>query len=217
MVLPIVNATIKRLLPAPVQAECIFVAAGSPALQGRTVPAVNPQLRQHQAGRAAARRALSRLGVKEGSPLARGPGGAPDWPPGVVGSISHTDSVAVAVSAWASDVKTLGTDIEAEAPLDRGVLEIISSPRQLRHIDDLRRAAEPPEPLHLIVFCAKEAAYKALTPVRAVPLPVEEIDIQVLPQGFTYGSFHALPGHPGQLQGRYVLVAGHIITVCWRS
>jgi len=217
MVLPILNAAINRLLPEHVQCECAFVAAGSQVRRGRAAPAPTPQMRQHQAGRDAARRALSRLGIPEGSPLARAPGGAPVWPPGAVGSISHTNTVAVAVSAWASEVKTLGIDIEAAAHLDREVLEIISSPNQLSHIDDLRRTAEPSQPFHLIVFSAKEAAYKALSPDRDAPLPVQEIDIHVQPQGFTYGSFQAMPGHSGQLEGRYVLIAGHLITVCWRN
>lgn len=217
MVLPILNAAIKRLLPEQAQSECVFVGAGSPVQRGGVVAAATLQMRQHQAGRVAARRALSRLGVPEGSPLARAPGGAPVWPPGAVGSISHTKSVAVAISAWASDVKTLGVDIEAEAPLDREVLEIISSPSQLSHIDDLRRAAGSPQPLHLIVFSAKEAAYKALSPGRDDPVPVQEIDIQAHPHGFTSGSFQAMPGHSGQLEGRYVLTAGHVITVCWRN
>src|SRR5437588_389954 len=62
-------------------------------------------------GRAAARDALGELGF---APVAigRGEGGEPLWPAGVVGSISHSRQVAVAVAGLRQDYVGLGVDVE---------------------------------------------------------------------------------------------------------
>src|SRR5689334_3062733 len=68
-------------------------------------------------GRAAARDALSELGI-EPTPIPRSSDGAPVWPDGFVGAISHTRQVALAVAGRREDYVGLGVDVEE---LDRGV------------------------------------------------------------------------------------------------
>src|ERR1700761_3617241 len=65
------------------------------ALLGR---AVEKRRREFAAGRGCARRALAALGLPP-APLLPGEGGAPRWPDGVVGSITHCAGYAAAAVA----------------------------------------------------------------------------------------------------------------------
>jgi 4'-phosphopantetheinyl transferase EntD len=66
-------------------------------------------------GRAAAREALAELGI---APVAigSGPGGEPLWPTGIVGAISHTGDLAIAIVGRAADYAGLGVDVERLTP-----------------------------------------------------------------------------------------------------
>jgi 4'-phosphopantetheinyl transferase EntD len=66
-------------------------------------------------GRAAARDALAELGI---APVAigSGPGGEPLWPTGIVGAISHTGDLAIAIVGRAADYAGLGVDVERLTP-----------------------------------------------------------------------------------------------------
>ena len=108
-------------------------------------------------GRAAARDALAELGA-EPSAIPRSPDGAPQWPEGVVGAITHTRQMAVAVAGRRTDYVGLGVDLEE---LDRGIR------------DDIARLVCRPAEMDwvtggsgidrlLMVFSAKEAIFKAL-------------------------------------------------------
>src|SRR3989440_8524351 len=63
------------------------------------------------AARIVARQLLARLGYRQ-CPLPKAPSGAPIWPAGVVGSLTHDSRVAVAAVATSRDVGALGIDVE---------------------------------------------------------------------------------------------------------
>ena len=67
---------------------------------------------EFRAGRCCARRALAELGV-EACAIPSGPDRAPDWPDGIVGSISHCEDHAVAVVARQDACRGIGVDLEA--------------------------------------------------------------------------------------------------------
>ena len=71
--------------------------------------------------RACARQALARLGLPE-SPLPRGERGAPVWPEGVTGSMTHCTGYRAAAVAWTSSLDSLGVDAEEHGPLPDGCL-----------------------------------------------------------------------------------------------
>ncbi|MXM68985.1 hypothetical protein GR925_37740 [Streptomyces sp. HUCO-GS316] len=71
--------------------------------------AVDGRPREFATGRACARRALEALGVAEPGPVLREPGGAPWWPPGVRGSITHCPGYRAAAVADADDALALGS------------------------------------------------------------------------------------------------------------
>lgn len=74
--------------------------------------------RQFATARACARRCLADLGHAP-VPLLPGPGGAPAWPPGVVGSITHCDGYRAAVADHRTHTSALGIDAEPAGPLPR--------------------------------------------------------------------------------------------------
>lgn len=112
--------------------------------------------REFAGGRACASRALVALGMQP-ELLPRGSHGEPIWPPGVVGSITHTDTLWAAVAGRASDVGALGVDVEPDRPETTAFARRICSDAELLAIREL---GAPIESLAPVAFSAKEAAYK---------------------------------------------------------
>ncbi|MGW6242081.1 4'-phosphopantetheinyl transferase family protein [Streptomyces sp. NPDC055094] len=136
---------------------------------------------QFATARACARRALAELGLAP-APLLPGTGGAPRWPAGVVGSITHCDGYRAAVAARAADVAALGIDAEPAGPLPRGVLGLIASTTERAALD--RLAAERPEVCwDRLLFSAKEAVYKAWFPATERWLGFAEAEVRLTPAG----------------------------------
>lgn len=107
-----------------------------------------------------ARQALGELGV-EPVPILKGEKGEPCWPGGIVGSLTHCEGYRGAVVARQAEVRSVGIDAEPHGVLPDGVLDAISLPAERAELQQL------PSGLHWdrILFCAKEATYKAWYPV----------------------------------------------------
>lgn len=105
-------------------------------------------------GRLAAVEAMHRLGV-EGS-VGRSPDGAPVWPAGIAGSLSHHSGVAAAVVG--RGVGGLGVDICPRLEGDR--LRAVA--RQC--LTDTERDHWSAEEVATVAFAAKESIYKAAFP-----------------------------------------------------
>lgn len=113
--------------------------------------------------RACARVALARLGISP-VPILPGSRGAPQWPDGVVGSMTHCDGYRAAAVARAGDVLTIGIDAEPHVPLPAGVLRSVASPDEQRHVERLR-SEHPLIHWDRLLFSAKESVYKAWFPL----------------------------------------------------
>jgi 4'-phosphopantetheinyl transferase EntD len=107
-----------------------------------------------------ARLALGQLGLPP-VPILKGEKGEPCWPDGVVGSLTHTEGFRGAAVAQRNAVRSVGIDAEPHDVLPNGVLDAISLPAERVEIAAL------PQNLHWdrILFCAKEATYKAWFPL----------------------------------------------------
>jgi 4'-phosphopantetheinyl transferase EntD len=152
-----------------------------PAEEATMARAVGMRRREFTTARACARAALARLGIAA-VPIVRGPRGAPQWPPGVVGSITHCAGYRASVVAWAADIVTIGLDAEPDSPLPRGVLGTVSSAGERTHLAAL--AAAVPEPSwDRLLFSAKESAYKAWFPLTGRWLGFEEAEVAISPNG----------------------------------
>jgi 4'-phosphopantetheinyl transferase EntD len=135
--------------------------------------------RRHEfiVARSCARQALRRLGAPAGA-IPKGPAGEPQWPPGVVGSITHCAGYAAAAVAWRGRMLGLGVDAEPNEPLPDGVLRLTASAGEIAQLHSLA-AADPRVQWERLQFCAKEALYKAWYPVQQRWLGFEDVDVQL--------------------------------------
>jgi 4'-phosphopantetheinyl transferase EntD len=119
-----------------------------------------------------ARVAMGRLGISEG-PILKGEKGEPRWPEGLVGSLTHCEGYRGAVVGRSTAVRSVGIDAEPHGVLPDGVLDAISLPVERHEIAAL------PAGLHWdrILFCAKEATYKAWFPLTGRWLGFEDAHI----------------------------------------
>ena len=139
--------------------------ASLPASFGR---AVRSRVRSHLAGRHCAARALAQLPgvVDPGSAIPVGALGAPVWPAGIVGSISHSAAIAAAVVAPAHRWRGLGIDCERIMHADRAeeIVHMIVPEAAAIHVVGGRDAL-PWGTLVTAVFSTKESVYKCLAPL----------------------------------------------------
>jgi 4'-phosphopantetheinyl transferase EntD len=195
--------------------------------------AVDKRRREFTTGRACARAALARLGVPP-APILPGERGAPQWPAGIVGSITHCDGYRAAAVAWAHDVTALGLDAEPNEPLPTGVLAVIASEAEMARLATLdtthpathpavpaTRFATPAAPAPTaagvcwdrLLFCAKEAVYKAWYPLTGRWLGFEQADVTIDP-GTGRFTAQLLAGDPplSSFTGRWLARDGLILT-----
>jgi 4'-phosphopantetheinyl transferase EntD len=130
-------------------------------------------------GRVALRQALAREGLSAPAVLADERGG-PRLPPGVAGSVSHKESVAVALVA-AEAVARLGVDVETDAPRRYDVSRKVLTDAELAELGATpadERAREV-----LLRFSAKEAVYKALDPFVRRYVGFREVEVRLAADG----------------------------------
>jgi 4'-phosphopantetheinyl transferase EntD len=126
--------------------------------------AVDKRRREFATARACARTALAKLGVPA-APIVPGSRGAPQWPPGVVGSITHCAGYRACAVALGLDVVTIGLDAEPNETLPDGVLsKVVACDGEQATIVTLM-AAFPEVSWDRMLFSAKESVYKAWFPL----------------------------------------------------
>ena len=119
-------------------------------------------------GRYCAHAALAALlwPADAGLPVLADGRGAPVWPRGVVGSITHCTGWTGAVArggasrCWAGR-RRLGMDAEPVGPLPAGVLDVVASASERARV--ARWGLDPGVPWETVLFSAKESAFKAGT------------------------------------------------------
>ena len=136
--------------------------------------AVAKRRREFALGRSSAHYALQQIQVPW-SPILKGKNNQPLWPPGVVGSISHTDQVAIAAVAQRSYYAGIGVDIEL---LDRKISPAIADRICLPSEKAWIAAGADPIIRLLIVFSAKESVFKALFPVDEIFLGFSDAELK---------------------------------------
>lgn len=169
---------------------------------------------QFLAGRACAHVALSAIG-RDVSAVRQGPTRAPEWPPGTVGSIAHTATVACAVVAATADAWGVGVDLEPlDPPLDPGVERLVLAADELA---DDRPDGHPLAPfLSKIAFCAKECVYKCVSPSTGWSLEFHDVLVRVDLERGRYTAAvderFRVDGAPlPLLQGRFAVAGGMLV------
>ncbi|MFG2723372.1 4'-phosphopantetheinyl transferase [Streptomyces sp. NPDC048416] len=213
---------IGALLPAPVVTAEAF---GDPAVAPELFPeeaalverAVPERQREFTTVRALARTALGRLG-HDPAPILPGVRGAPRWPTGVVGSMTHCRGYRAAAMAHAADLVTVGIDAEPNLALpNQDVLETVLFGRERTHVRELG-ALRPEVSWDRLVFSAKESVYKAWFPLTGLWLDFDQATLRIDPEA---GTFHARLLVPGPevghtrlsgFDGRWQVDGGLIVT-----
>ncbi|MFF3323117.1 4'-phosphopantetheinyl transferase [Streptomyces sp. NPDC002889] len=189
---------IEQLLAPPMAvAEAFHDDAEGPGLyaaEERLVSRAVPQRRREfTTVRACARRALAELRIPP-APILPGERGAPVWPAGVVGSMTHCEGYRAAAVAYAGDLATIGIDAEPDLPIkSSGTRDLVTVPEERAWLSALR-VRRPEVSWDRLVFSAKESVYKAWFPLTGRWLDFDQAVVTVDPDRGTFYARLLVPG-----------------------
>jgi 4'-phosphopantetheinyl transferase EntD len=211
---------LELILPAGVECEERFGEASGEVLfpeeEKIIAQAVEPRRREYAAVRSCARICLRRLGYRP-VPILPGVGGAPIWPAGVLGSMTHCAGYAAAAVARRPRISAVGIDAEPDAPLPDGVLELVATPAERDRLTATRPETDGPN-WDRLLFSAKEAVYKAWFPLVGDWLDHQEAEIRFHSQERTFTAQLSRDGliidrrQIHRLHGRWVRKRGILVT-----
>jgi 4'-phosphopantetheinyl transferase EntD len=194
---PILSATFASLFPEGVVAAELRGPGEAARLkpeEARSVErAVPKRVQEFAAGRQCARRALAELGRAD-VPIPVAQDRQPVWPPGVVGSITHTAGLCAAVVAESAHLEALGVDTELAGAVKPELWQSICVAEESAWIGALapgERAAAV-----TLLFSAKEAFYKCQYPLVRERLSFNDLSVIVLAWGQGRGEFNVRPVRP---------------------
>jgi 4'-phosphopantetheinyl transferase EntD len=179
--------------------------------------AMESRRREFATARACARAALARLGQPAVAMLP-GPGGAPQWPEGITGSITHCAGYRAAAVGLTRDAVSLGVDAEPnEALPDHGMLGLIALYEERVRLAELA-AGMPGICWDRLLFSAKESVYKTWFPLTRSWLGFESADVVIDPHAGTFTARLLVPGPLvngvplTRLNGRWLSDQGFLVT-----
>ncbi len=152
--------------------------------------------------RVCAHRALSDLGLDPVAILAD-EHGAPCWPAGIVGSITHCAGYRAAAVARSETLLCIGIDAEPNKNVPPRVLSRLASDEERDAVYELI-SMDPSTAWDRLLFSAKEAVYKAWYPLTSRLLDLNEVTIAFDPSEGSFESRLLVPGpetHNGCLTG----------------
>ncbi len=173
--------------------------------------------REFASARYCAHTALRKLGVPA-APIVAGPRREPRWPDGLAGSLTHCAGYRAAAVARVADVLALGIDAEPHQDLPAGVLPAVASPAERADLAALAER-EPGRCWDRLLFCAKEAVYKAWYPLTGRWLGFADATVTIGPDDGTFTARLSVPGplvHGAELTaftGRWLIRDGLILAV----
>jgi len=165
--------------------------------------------------RRCARDALAHLGHLP-TPIGQGPRREPLWPDGTLGSLTHCARYRAAAVALRSTLTGLGIDAEPHEPLPPGVDRLVVVQDERPMLARLH-AGRPDVYWDRVLFCAKEAVYKAWYPAARTWLGFDDVSVTLDPvaRSFTATLLRPWPTATGitlgALPGRFAVEAGLIL------
>lgn len=183
------SVVLPTILPTYVESEeCFGAAPGGvlfPEEEVVIARAVEVRRREFATVRSCARACLGRLGYPP-APILPDVSGAPTWPAGVRGSLTHCPGYAAAAVGPAARVSAIGIDAEPDAQLPDGVLDLVATPSERDRLAQTQGPAAGPS-WDRLLFSAKEAVYKVWSPLVGEWLDALEVEILFAPRdrGFT--------------------------------
>ena len=112
--------------------------------------------------------------------LERGASREPLWPAGVIGSISHTDGVALAIVGLRTNTRAVGVDIEGLIPEKRfnTIERMVLTENDKKFLERFTENPMSLSEVYTIIFSAKEALFKLLYPECQCYFDFREADIE---------------------------------------
>jgi 4'-phosphopantetheinyl transferase EntD len=204
---------IATLVPASASAEMFSDAPEStmfPVEAAAVAGAVTQRRREFGTVRYCARKALRQLGVPP-VPIIPDVNRAPRWPAGVVGSMTHCAGYRAAVVARSRELGGVGIDAEPHAPLPPAAGDLTLREEERQRLFALADA-HPSLHWDRIVFCAKEAVYKAWFPLTRRWLDFPDVSVTVHVDG-TFDARLRVPGPPALdgFGGKWVVGRGLVV------
>jgi 4'-phosphopantetheinyl transferase EntD len=211
---------LETILPATavaaVSREDIPDATLFPREETAITRALEGRRREFATARACARAALEQLGLSRRA-VPVGAGGAPEWPAGIVGSITHCDGYRACAVALRGDLLAIGIDAEPNQPLSERVLDAVAFGGELVLV---RRLADAEPTVHWdrLLFSAKEAVFKAWFPLTERRLGFGDAALTIDPCAGAFSARLLVRGPPlpnGELRsfdGRWALDGGVVLT-----
>ncbi|WP_286954718.1 MULTISPECIES: 4'-phosphopantetheinyl transferase family protein [Corynebacterium] len=180
-----------------------------PREQSLVSQAVDSRKAEFGDARWCAHQALHELGSSVGELILRGERGMPLWPRGFVGSMTHTDGLRAAVVAPSREIRSMGLDAEPAEPLPENVLTMIARAGELEQLGRLREAGVSCS--DRLLFCAKEATYKAWFPLTHRWLDFDQAEIDLREDGTLIAYILARPTPVPLINGRWTIRDGYVI------
>lgn len=164
-----------RLAHPELQVACRSITIGdelalAPAELAPLAGSVVSVRRASGAARIIAKEILARLGSPPPVELPKSASGAPRWPDGYVGSMAHDEACAIVAIAPAWAIRGVGIDVEPRQALPKNLLHLVATPFEREQLNGDLIAAR-------LLFCMKEAVFKATYPVDGIFLEHHDVEI----------------------------------------
>lgn len=205
---------IEALLPAGVVAFELYGGASPdhlfPVERECIARAVDGRRREFAAGRLCARAGLAELGF-DAVALPSRRDRVPEWPSGVVGSITHTNEYCLAVVGLRSRLAAVGVDAERIGGVNPELWRFAMRAEEQSLLAGLDEASR--RRIATVIFSAKEAFYKCQYALTRRWLGFEDVVATVGDGVFSIGVMD--PSHPARrlaCAGRFCIVGQVVIT-----
>lgn len=132
------------------------------------------RLADFSTGRYCAIKALEQLGIQD-AVIPIGEDREPIWPEGIVGSISHCDSLTGAIVAKSSDHSSLGLDIEEIGRVTPDLWDLVFTENEKNYLSEL--SEEDTLIQSTAIFSIKEAFYKFQNPLTKTFLDFLDVEV----------------------------------------
>ena len=207
------SAHVSALLPDDVAVSFSPALPAAAALRGPEADNVSgmvtKRLNEYTHGRHCAREALRALGESPQA-IPTGADRSPQWPAGIVGTITHSGPLAAAAVARQNSYAGLGLDIETAEPLDTAAIGMILLPEERDNHD----ASEAK-----LLFSIKEAVFKCIYPRVRCYVDFQEMRIELDRSAGRYSAVPCCdkfePALIAGLEGRYVLASDYLASSAW--
>jgi 4'-phosphopantetheinyl transferase EntD len=140
----------------------------------------------------------------------------PRWPPGVVGSITHTDGYCAVAVTWSDQVAGIGIDAEPHVALSEDLIRMVCTQAERQWIAGAARI----DGLHwgTLFFSAKESIFKAWFPIAHRWLDFQDAELSIDVERRTFEVRLCVGGpvesgeRPISFRGRFAIVGSYVMT-----